>query len=298
MKKKLSLHQLQIFPVLARHQNMTRAAAELNMTTPALSIQIKNLARAVGLPLHEQVGRQLYLTDAGRIVEAAANDVLRRLDAMDGELAELQGLAHGTLRISAVTTTKYFVPRLLGEFCRDHPGIHVELELINREHCLERLHDNRDDLYILGDVTADLDVHAVRFMVNPLVVFAPPDHPLAGRQNIPLDALADQPFIMREAGSGTRLNTEAYFRRHGVNLTTRMTLGSNEAVKQAVAAGLGVAVLSQHTLSLDEASGAVAVLDVEGFPLLRQWSAVFPKGRKVSPAAAAFLVHLQEASLA
>lgn len=296
MKRKLSLHQLQIFPVLAQHCNMTRAAAELNMTTPALSIQIKNLAQAIGAPLHEQVGRNLYLTDAGRIVEQAARDVLGRLDAMESELAEIQGLEQGTLKLSIITTAKYFVPRLLGEFCRAHAGINVALEIINREQCLERLRHNMDDLYVMGEVPDHLDVESVPFMDNPLVVFAPADHALAGQKNIPLSALADEPFIMRELGSGTRRNTEQFFQSHGLDVRPRMTLGSNEAVKQAVAGGLGIAVLSKHTLGLEEGAGAVTVLDVDGFPLLRQWSAIYPKGRKPSPATQAFLEHLAQAS--
>jgi len=292
MYRRLTLHQLAIFAVLARHQNMTRAAAELHMTTPALSIQVKQMAESIGVPLHEQIGRRLYLTEAGRRVEAAARDVLQRLDELGTELAELEGLERGSLKLAIITTAKYFVPRLLGEFCRLHPGIEVALEVSNRDQCLARLRQNLDDLTIMGQVPEGLGVEAVPFMDNPLVVIAPADHPLAGRKRIEPKRLAGEPFIMREQGSGTRRVTEQFFEQHGISVKTRMTLGSNEAVKQAVAGGLGLAVLSQHTLTLDESSGAFAVLDVKGFPLLRKWYAVYLKGKRVSAVTRAFIDHI------
>jgi len=290
--RRLTLHQLAIFAVLARHQNMTRAAAELHMTTPALSIQVKQMAESIGVPLHEQIGRRLYLTEAGRKVEAAARDVLQRLDELGTELAELEGLERGSLKLAIITTAKYFVPRLLGEFCRLHPGIEVALEVSNRDQCLARLRQNLDDLTIMGQVPEGLGVEAVPFMDNPLVVIAPADHPMAGKKRIDPKRLAGEPFIMREQGSGTRRVTEQFFEQHGISVKTRMTLGSNEAVKQAVAGGLGLAVLSQHTLTLDESSGAFAVLDVKGFPLLRKWYAVYPKGKRVSAVTRAFIEHI------
>lgn len=292
MYRRLTLHQLAIFTVLARHQNMTRAAAELHMTTPALSIQIKQMSEAIGMPLHEKIGKQLYLTEAGHRVEQAARDVLERLTDLSTELAELQGLERGSLKLSIITTAKYFVPRLLGEFCRQHPGIEVALEVLNRDQCLARLKQNLDDLYIMGQVSDSLDVTAVPFMENPLVVIAPTGHPLADKKSIPPNKLADEAFIMREQGSGTRLAAERFFESKNVSIKTRMTLGSNEAVKQAVAGGLGLAVISQHTLSLDATSGAFAVLNVKGFPLLRQWYAVYPKGKRLSTVTEAFLQYL------
>ncbi len=292
MYRRLTLHQLALFTVLARQRNMTKAAAELHMTTPALSIQIKQMAEAIGMPLHEQVGKQLHLTEAGLLVEQAARDVLERLDSLSSELAELQGLERGSLKISIITTAKYFVPRLLGEFCRQHPGIEVALEVLNRDQCLSRLTRNLDDLYIMGQVPDNLEVTAVPFMENPLVIIAPTGHPLEGKKRIAPKRLAGEQFIMREQGSGTRLAAERFFEAEKVSIRTRMTLGSNEAVKQAVAGGLGLAVVSQHTLSLDAASGAFAVLDVKGFPLLRQWYAVYPKGKRLSTVTEAFLHYL------
>ncbi|MEW5887427.1 MAG: LysR substrate-binding domain-containing protein [Pseudomonadota bacterium] len=288
----LTLHQMKVFTALARHLNMTRAAEELHMTPAALSIQVKQLAESVGAPLHEQIGKRLYLTGTGRLVEAACHDVFSRLERLAMELAEAQGLERGSLRLSIITTAKYFVPRLLGDYCRQHPGIEVALEVANRDQILERLKQNLDDLYIMGQAPEHLDAVARPFMENPLVVVAPADHSLASMRNIHPKRLAGEPFIAREPGSGTRLAAERFFEKHGVRLNVRMTLGSNEAVKQAVAGGLGLAVLSRHTLALDAASGAFAVLDVRGFPLVRQWHAVFPKGKHVSPAARAFLDYI------
>ncbi len=289
-----TLHQLEIMMALARHLNMTRAAEELHMTPAALSIQIKQLSKTMGMPLHEQVGKRLFLTAAGRLVEAASRDIFDRLDALDVALAETRGLERGSLRLSIITTAKYFVPRLLGGFCKLHPGIEVSLGVDNRDRLLERLSGNLDDLYIMGNTPDNLNVVSLPFMMNPLVVVAPASHPLAKERKIAPARLAGEPFIMREPGSGTRLAAERFFGMHGVHLTVRMALGSNEAIKQAVAGEMGLAVVSRHTLSLDVASGAFAVLDVEGFPLMRQWYAVYPAGKRISPVTRAFLAYLEQ----
>jgi len=293
--KHATLRQLKIFQTVASHLSVTRAAEEMHLTQPTVSIQLKQLADTVGQPLLEQVGKRLFLTDTGRLVEAAARDVFDRLDRLAMELAETQGLERGCLKLSIITTAKYFVPRFLGDFCKRHPSIEVALEVNNRDRILERLSQNLDDLYIMGQVPDNLSVVALPFMKNPLVVVAPADHPLAKEKDIDPARLAGEPFIVREQGSGTRLAAERFFSLHHVRLSARMTLGSNEAVKQAVAGGLGLAVLSQHTLTLDAASGAFAVLDVQGFPLVRQWYAVYPEGKHVSPVTRAFLEYISGA---
>lgn len=294
MSRKLTLHQLSIFLILAKHQSMTKAAKELHMSTPALSIQIKQMAEAIGVPLYEQIGRQLYLTDAGRRVENAAADILQRLESLGYELDELQGMERGSLKLSIITTAKYFIPRLLGEFCRQHPGIDVALEILNQDQCISRLSRNLDDLYIMGRVPDEFNVKATPFMENPLVVLAAAGHPLAGEKNVEPACLAEEAFIMREQGSGTRLAAEQFFQKHNVRIKPRMTLGSNEAVKQAVAAGLGLAVLSQHTLFLDESSGAFSILDVKGFPLSRHWFAIQLQGKRETVVTQAFLAHIMQ----
>lgn len=294
VQRSATLHQLEIMLALARHLNMTRAAEELYMTPAALSIQIKQLSEAMGAPLHEQVGKRLFLTEAGRLVEEAGRDVLDRLGALAVALAETEGLERGSLSLSIITTAKYFVPRLLGRFCKMHPGVEVNLEVDNRNRLLKRLVRNLDDLYIMGNAPENLNVVSVPFMMNPLVVVAPASHPLALERNIRPNRLAGQPFIMREPGSGTRLAAERFFDQRGVHLSVRMTMGSNEAIKQAVAGEMGLAVVSRHTLSLDVASGAFAVLDVQGFPLVRQWYGVYHAGKKLSPPARAFLGYLED----
>lgn len=293
--RQITLHQLKIFTALARHLNMTRAAETLHMTPAALSIQIKQLAEAMGTPLHEQIGKRLFLTDAGQLVDAASRDVFERLERLAADLAEEKGLERGSLRVSVITTAKYFVPRMLGEFCKRHPGIEVALEVVNRDEILARLARNLDHLYIMGQAPDNLAVVAVPFMENPLVMVAPADHPLAAECDIDPARLAGESFIAREPGSGTRLAAERFFAAHGIQPRVRMTLGSNEAVKQAVAGGLGLAVLSNHTLTLDVSSGAFALLDVRGFPVLRQWYAVYPAGKRLAPVTRAFLEHIADA---
>lgn len=292
MIKNATLRQIKVFEAVARHLSVTRAAEELHTSQPTVSIQLKQLTEMVGLPLVEQVGKKIYLTDTGKLVFAACCDVLGRLDRLAADISETQGLARGTLKLSIITTAKYFVPRLLGSFYKLHPGIEVNLEVANRDEILDRLANNMDDLYIMGQAPDHVEVAAIPFMVNPLVVVASADHPLAQEANIDPSRLADEPFIVREQGSGTRLAAESFFKKHGVKLNVRMKLGSNEAVKQAVVGGLGIAVLSQHTLTLDHGSGTFAVLDVQGFPLMRQWYAVYPAGKHLSAVTRAFLDYI------
>lgn len=280
--------------VLARHLNMTRAAEELHMTPAALSLQIKQLSKTIGMPLHEQVGKRLFLTPAGELVEAAGRDIFDRLQALQVGLAEHRGLERGSLRLAIVSTAKYFVPRLLGSFCKLYPGIDVSLEVWNRYQLLDRLGRNLDDLYIMGEAPPNVGVVSSPFMMNRLVVIAPSAHHLAAERKIAPEVLSGEVFIMREPGSGTRLAAERFFAEHGLEVAIRMTLASNEAIKQAVAGEMGLAVISEHTLALDVASGAFAVLDVAGFPLLRQWYALYPAGRHLSPVARAFLDHLEK----
>lgn len=292
--RRVTLHQLKIFLSLARHLNMTRAAEELHMTPAALSLQIKQLSGTVGAPLHEQIGKRLFLTEAGRLVYAGALDVFDRLERLAADLAADQGLERGNLKLSIITTAQYFAPHFLGAFCKRHPGIEATLEIANRDQLIERLKQNLDDLYIMGQAPEQLSVIAQPFMENPLVLIAPADHPLALERDIAPERLTDESFIMREPGSGTRLAAERFFEKHGVQAKVRMTLGSNEAVKQAVVGGLGLAVLSGHTLTLDAASGAFAVLDVRGFPLRRQWYVIYPSTKRLSPVARTFLHYITE----
>ena len=289
MLRQVTLHQLRLFSGLARHMNMTRAAEEAHVTPSAFSIQVKQLSEGLGLPLHEQVGKRLFLTDAGRAVAAASRDVLERLDLLGMELAEMQGLKRGRVRVAMITTAKYYATRLIGDFCRAYPDVEFALEVVNREQILERMRQNLDDLYIMGQVPDEVDVVAEPFADNPLVVLAPAGHPLCDERAVSPARLEGEPFILREPGSGTRQATERYFAAHKIRPSTRMTLGSDETIKQAVAAGLGLAVLSRHVLTLGAAEGPLRELDVQGFPILRRWHVVRHADKRLSPLARAFL---------
>ncbi|HIP53345.1 MAG TPA: LysR family transcriptional regulator [Chromatiales bacterium] len=288
----ITLRQLLVFQTVAEHLSVSRAAESLFLSQPAVSMQLKKLTESVGMPLIEQVGKQLYLTPAGTVLYKSSREISETLERLEMAIDDMQGLKKGRLRLAVVTTIEYFAPRVLGAFCERFPGIEVELEVTNRKRLLERLAANRDDLYILGKPPEGIEVEAHPFMPNPLVVMAPRNHPLAGERHIPLDRLLEEPFIMREPGSGTRKAAERLFSAHQLSPKVRLELGSNEAIKQAVAGGLGVAILSRHTLSLEGDEGPLTILDVEGFPLERQWYLVYPKGKQLSVAAQSFFDHL------
>jgi len=294
MLRQVTLHQLRLFSALARRMNMTRAAEGMHVTPSAFSVQIKQLSQGLGLPLHEQAGKKLFLTEAGRAVAAASRDVIERLDLLGMELAEMQGLERGCVRLAMITTAKYFATRLIGDFCRAHPQVEFVLEVVNREQILERMRQNLDDLYIMGQAPEEMDVVAAPFADNPLVVLAPAGHPLCEKKRIAPSLLEREPFILREPGSGTRQATERYFAEHKIRPAARMTLGSDETIKQAVAAGLGLAVLSRHVLTLDTSPGPLCEIDVQGFPITRRWYVVHLKEKKLSPLARAFLTLLKD----
>ncbi|MBF2087742.1 MAG: LysR family transcriptional regulator [Synechococcales cyanobacterium K44_A2020_017] len=289
-----TLHQFKVFEATARHGSFTRAAEELFLTQPTVSMQVKQLTKAIGLPLFEQVGKRLYLTEAGKALFSTCKDIFTNLDQLEMTVADLKGMKQGQLRLAVITTAKYFVPRLLGPFCRTYPGIDVSLTVTNHERVIDRLSNNQDDLYVMSQLPTNLDFEAESFLDNPLVVLAPINHPLAGQRNIPIQRLNDEPFIMRESGSGTRRAVESLFDRENVSVKVRLELGSNEAIKQAIAGGLGLSVLSHHTLTPEGSHSDLTVLDVEGFPISRQWYVVHLGGKQLSVVAATFLQYLQE----
>lgn len=284
----VTLRQLQVFEATARHLSLSRAADELHLSQPGVSMQIKKLSEAVGQPLLVLNGKRVQLTEQGQEMVISAREILGALKRFELSLVARTGLARGTLRLVAISTATYFVPRLLGEFAQMHPGVKVSLRVANREQLLETLSSGLEDLYILGQPPEGLAVTAIPFMDNPLVVLAAPDHPLAHKKHIALARVAEEPWLMREPGSGTRKAVERLFADQGLSVTPRMELGNNEAIKQAVLAGVGISVLSRHTLALHD-PGQFAVLDVQGFPILRQWYAVYPANRLRSVVARAFL---------
>lgn len=284
----LTLRQLKVFEAAARHLNYTRAAEELHMTQPAVSMQVRQLEQSLGVGLFEQLGKRLYLTEAGREVLAYARAVTQQLDELEGVLNRLKGLSGGRLRISVATTANYFVPALLGAFLRRYSDITVTLDVTNRETLLRQLAENSVDLVIMGQPPPEADVEAEPFLDNPLVVVAPPDHALAKEKRIPLARLQEETFLVREPGSGTRSAMERFFAEHGIRIKTGMEVGSNEAIKQSVQAGLGLGLLSRATIDQELALGRLVVLDVEGLPILRHWYIVHRRGKRLTPAAQAF----------
>ncbi len=290
----VTLRQLQAFEAVARLRSFSRAAEEMHVSQPTVSKLIRTLHDQVELPLLEQLGKKIFLTQAGQELHATCADWLETWGRFEQTIADLKGLKQGRLKISAVTTTKYFMPRLLGPFCARFPGIDIALEVVNRDRLLDRLARNQDDLYVMGVPPEGLDIDSEPFMANPLVVLAPKQHPLAGRRGIPFAELAREIFLVREQGSGTRITMERLFQEHGATLRVRMELGSNEAIKQAVAGGLGLAVLSRSTLNLEPSQQELSVLDVEGFPVMRAWYVVRPAGKQPSVVAATFLDFLRK----
>ena len=284
--RQLTLRQLEIFEVVARLGSFTRASELLHLTQPSVSMQVKSLAQAVGHPLFEQIGRQVRLTAPGR----ALYETCRELDALwsrfEAQVDDVGGLRSGHLRVSVVTTAKYFLPRALGLFCRQYPGIEVELEVQNRDGILARLRDKQDDFHIMSMPPPGWAIDAEPFLGNPLVLIAPPDFK-PPRGPLGLNDLVEQRFLLRETGSGTRMAFDEYVTRRRVRLARRMTLGSNEAIKQGVAGGLGLAVLSRHALTGADLA-QVKLLKVRDFPLHGVWHIVHWHGKPLSVAAAAF----------
>ena len=286
-----TFRQLEIFEAIARLGSFTRASEELYLTQPTVSMQMKKLSESVGVPLVEQVGKKVSLTEDGRELAQASRDIFAILDRFTMSVAQRRGLEKGKLKLMAITTASYFAPRLLGEFSKLHPGIDLSLRVTNKEQVLASMADNLDDLYLLGTPPDEIDVVATPIMDNPIVVLAAPGHPLAGETRVSLKRLAHEPWIMREAGSGTRKAIERLFHDHGLEIRPRLELGSNEAIKQAILAGLGISALSCHALVLHQPD-QFAVINAEGFPIQRHWYAVYPAGRQISVVARAFLEFL------
>lgn len=285
-----TLRQFQVFEAIYRLGSFTRASEELFLTQPTVSMQVKKLSDAIGLPLFEHVGRNVVPTETGEALYEACKSMFSTLANLEMKVADLQGLKRGRLRMGVITTAKYLAPEMLGEFSHLYPGIDLALKVTNRDRIIDRMLANEDDLYIMGQMPqGETEVESFSFAPNPLVVMASRNHPLVGKKNIPLEAIANEPFIIREPGSGIRDATLKAFDAKGLRPNVRMELGSNEAIKHAVVGGLGLSVLSLHTLSLEGVDGPVAILDVEGFPIMRYWHIVYPKGKELSLVAKAFL---------
>lgn len=290
----ITLRQLQVFEAAARLGGYTRAAESLYMTQPAVSMQIRQLEEQAGMPLFDQVGKKIHLTDAGRALYRHAQAILGKVSEAQLELEEMRGVRRGQLDITIASTANYFAPKLIAAFCQRHPEVKVTLDVSNREHILARLGDSEKDLAIMGRPPEESNLVAHPFLENPLVIIAAPTHALAGKRRLTLARVASEPFITREPGSGTRMAAERHFSEHGMAFEAVMEMSSNEAIKQAVQAGLGLGMVSIHTLEMELALDRLAVLDVAGFPLQRYWYAVHRQGKRFSAVAQAFLDFVME----
>jgi DNA-binding transcriptional LysR family regulator len=292
----ITLRQLEVFEAVARNRSFTRAAEELHLTQPAVSMQIRQLEENLGLPVFEHIGKKFFLTDPGQEMFQYARRIAEILGQAEELLEQSRDAERGRLSLSVATTAGYFATRLLSEFAARFPKVSYSLDVTNRETLVNQLESNERDLVIMGEPPADMDLLYEPFMENPLVVVAPPDHPLAGRRDIPLVELEQQRFVVRERGSGTRAAIERVFASKKVAFHTAMEMSSNEALKQAVQAGLGLGIVSIHTLELELEAGRLVMLDVQSFPILRQWYIVHRRGKRHSPVARAFMEFvLQEA---
>ena len=296
LARHVTLRQLQIFEAIGRLKNFTRVAEELFLTQSTVSTQIKHLTELAGMPLVEVVGKKTYLTEAGEILFHTCQDVIGRLDNAEMAFANLKGIKAGTLKLSVITTAKYFAPEVLGKFWQLHPDIEVSLNVNNKENILQRLMNNEDDLYILGhNPPKDLDIQTIAFASNPIYVMASKSHPLSKqKKRLSLKQLAEQPLIFREPGSGIRDVIESKFSSKGLKPNARMVLSNNEAIKHAVIGQLGISVLSLHTILLEGKKGPIALLNVEGFPVNRKWHLVYRKGKALSVIAESFIKFLHE----
>jgi DNA-binding transcriptional LysR family regulator len=286
--KHATFRQLRIFESVARHLNFSRAAEELHLTQPAISMQIKQIEAHAGMPLFEQIGKRVYLTQAGSEVLRLALAVLSQFKDCEDTLAALRGVTGGHLELAVVSTAKYFAPQILAAFTKHHAGVTVKLSVNNREQVIDQLQQNRVDLAIMGRPPRGLDVAASAFAKHPLGIIASPEHPLAAKRRIELKRLANENFLIREPGSGTRTSMEKVFGDKGVRPASSMELASNETIKQAVMAGMGLSYLSLHTVGLELQTGKLVRLDVVGTPVIREWFVIQRTGKKLSPIAEAF----------
>jgi DNA-binding transcriptional LysR family regulator len=281
----ITRRQLRVFAAVVAEQGFSGAARALHLTQPAVSLQVKELERACGLPLLDRTGRRIRPTEAGREILRAAHAVERELKNAEDAISALKGLRGGSLTVAVISTAQYFAPRLLSEFCRRHADVKLKLDVCNREAMIRHLEADDIDIAIMGRPPEELETNAEPFAPNPHVVVAHPGHRLAARRALPVRSLLEEPFIARETGSGTRLLTERLFAKHRVEFSPTLVMSSNEAIKQAVMAGMAISLLSLHTVGREVAGKAIRVLDVEDLPIVRRWYLVHRADKRLSPAA-------------
>ena len=293
--KNVTLRQLRVFTEVAKRLSFVRAAEALHLTPPAVTMQIKELESQVGLPLFDRQGRTVSLTTTGEYFLVYAKKMVSTMKDAEDAMARLKRIETGLLNIGLVGTAKYFVPHLLARFREEHTGVEVRLQVTgNREQLVALLHANEVDLAVMGRPPKELATRSEPFAAHPMVFVCRPDHPLMAREGITVASLGAYPFIVREPGSGTRKTMEDFFDKHHFTPRISMEMSSNETIKQAVMAGMGISFLSLHTIGLEVRSGLISLLEVEGTPIMRTWNLVHLLSKLLSPAAEAFRYYVLE----
>lgn len=292
----MTLHRLKVFSAVTEYKSITAAAKKLHMTQPAVSIQLKQLEEHYGISLINIIGKKIYLTEAGKKVYDSYKKVSYELDNLKSDIADLKGAVHGKLQVAVVSTAKYFIPALLGAFHKNHPKIDIQLVVANRQEIIHRLEKNQDDMVILSQLPKKIPIIGQPFLEDSLVIAASPDHPLALKKIVDLKLLEKEHFIVREAGSGTRMAMEKFFHKHDMNPRITMELGSSSAIKQAVMAGFGISMLSKMSLQQELALKKLSILNVKHFPVKHPWYIVYLKDKKLSPVAKNFIEFLFKGS--
>lgn len=292
--KNLTLRHLRAAQEIARHGTIVRAANALGLTPPAITIQLKQIEEDAGVVLFDRTNDGLRATAAGLAFIDAAQMIEERLRQLDDEIDAIKGVRAGTLALGVVSTAKYFAPRLMATFKKTHPDITVSLTIGNRAEIIAKLKSHDVDIALMGRSPKDMPLHSVAFGDHPLVMIAPPDHPLARKRDITKEEIAKEHFLVREPGSGTRISLEIFLGEIPGRLDDLGTeMSSNETIKQAVMAGLGIAFISAHTIAMELEFGRLVTLDVIGMPIRRQWFSVTRTDRTVSPAMNAFQIFLR-----
>ena len=288
----ITFRQMRLFLALADTLSVTKASQKMHITQPTASMQLKEMTENIGLPLFEVISKKIHLTALGKELAKTARNMTGQWEAFEQHAAQMKGLTKGNLRVAVVSTAKYFIPKLLGSFCSKYPEVDISLEILNRDGVIKRVEENSDDLYVMSRPPLHIDLEDQILMPNPLCMIAYKDHPLATKKNLRLQDLKHERFILRELGSGTRMSSDIHFKQKKFTPSLLLELGSNEAIKNAVASHLGVAVISIHALDELDYDKEISVLKLQDFPINSQWHLVYLRGKQLSPIAKAFHDHV------
>lgn len=288
----ITFRQLRLFLALAQTESVTKAARMMHITQPTASMQLKEMTENIGFPLFEVISKKIHLTALGKEFAKTAREMTAQWETFEQHVTQVKGLTKGTLKVAVVSTAKYFIPKLLGSFCSKYPEVDISLEVLNRDGVIKRVEENSDDLYVMSKPPLHIDLEDQILMPNPLCMIACKGHPLSLKKNLRLQDLKHERFILRELGSGTRMSTDIHFKQKKFTPQLLLELGSNEAIKKAVASHLGVAIISIHALDQFDYDNEISVLKLQDFPINSQWHLVYLKGKQLSPIAKAFYDHV------